>query len=402
MTTDDLDTVKTLTQNWFLQGKQFTNVDNVNPQSVNVQQVANNKKVEGHTALLPTGKLDQDAYSKLAEQQQQVITLIVNRLWQATGQPRIHETIKVTATINGINYTASSDTTINPWWTQYKPTNNISQEAKQQIPESLYSGQSVPRDGEPTIEQGETKPPAHYTDATLLSAMEHASKQLDDKELKAALDDDSVHSGGIGTPATRASIIDKLIKNRYAERKGNQILATSEGETLITIVAPSLKAVETTARMEQGLTAIAHMQLDQNQWLNQIHQQARQILPDAQQAFKPEYKKEEPEQESVGKCPVCGNPIIKTRGGFYKCSNNKSQKNTQGKWEHVEGSCTYGIWKKTIGNNGKKLTESLIKKTLSRQQPRVKNAFHSARTGKDYDMILIPDTKWGIEATFKK
>lgn len=238
--------------------------------------------------------------------------------------------------------------------------------------------------------------------ASLLSAMEHASKQLDDKSLKTALEDDSTHAAGLGTPATRAGIIDKIVKNRYAQRKGKRIQSTKQGQLLCRMLAPSLVSVETTARMEQGLTDIANGRLSEQDWLATIHQQTASMLCDAQKHFDSSLKQESASasQESFGACPVCGKPVVKTRTGFYKCSANKSQKNSQGKWEHVPGSCTYGIWKKTVGNNHKKLTDSLVRKTLAGQRPRVKNAFHSAKTGKDYDMILVPDAKWGIETQF--
>lgn len=397
ITTDDVAGLNKLLDSSFLQQSLF--VSKVDRTRAHASQVADNKKVEGHTALLPTLKLNQQTWNGLTEREQTVMRLIVARMWQATGEPRVHQTTKVETTIADVRYTASSDKTIDPGWTQYKPQG---EESRNSIPDSVVSGVSLPVSGASTLKEGHTQPPAAFTDASLLSAMEHASKQLDDKSLKTALEDDSTHAAGLGTPATRAGIIDKIVKNRYAQRKGKRIQSTKQGQLLCRMLAPSLVSVETTARMEQGLTDIANGRLSEQDWLATIHQQTASMLCDAQKHFDSSLKQESASasQESFGACPVCGKPVVKTRTGFYKCSANKSQKNSQGKWEHVPGSCTYGIWKKTVGNNHKKLTDSLVRKTLAGQRPRVKSVFHSAKTGKDYDMILVPDAKWGIETQF--
>lgn len=105
------------------------------------------------------------------------------------------------------------------------------------------------------MRKGETKPPKPFTEATLLAAMEHASRFVDDKDLKEALDDDESHSGGIGTPATRAEVIEKLIQSEYVKLKGKQLRSILTGRNLITVVSPELRNVEYTARMEQKTIA---------------------------------------------------------------------------------------------------------------------------------------------------
>lgn len=106
------------------------------------------------------------------------------------------------------------------------------------------------------MRKGETKPPKSFTEATLLAAMEHASRFVDDKDPKEALDDDESHSGGIGTPATRAEVIEKLIRSEYVERKGKQLRSTLTGRNLITVVSPAFRNVEYTARMERNLSQV--------------------------------------------------------------------------------------------------------------------------------------------------
>ncbi len=402
ITSDDETALKQLLEDPLLADPRLTGNIAGNPDAADASQVVDNGKVEGHTALLPTDKITVEKWEALADQERTVLGLIIRRTWQATGSPRIHESVKATAEIDGHRLTATQDTTIDPGWTAYKPGDGT--EGKQHIPDGLTDGQTVLVTGPAEKRHGETEPPKPYTDASLLSAMEHAGRLVQDKELRDAIDDDSVHSGGLGTPATRAGIIDKLIKRGYAERKGRQILSTEEGRIIVSIVAPGLKSVETTGRMEQGLTDIAEGRLSEDKWMDRIHKQAGSILTDAQSSFKPEYKTEEQnrmtENETFGPCPACGKPVIKTRNGYWKCSDNKSVKGPDGKWTPAPGACRYGIWKKTVGNNRKRLTNSLVRKTLNNEKPVVKAAFHSNRTGKDYDLILVPDQKWGIDGKF--
>lgn len=106
------------------------------------------------------------------------------------------------------------------------------------------------------MKRGETSPPKPYTEDGLLEAMQHAGRLIGDADLRAAIDDDSSHSGGLGTPATRASIIEKIIGRGYAERKGRAIVSTPDGEALVDLVDEGLKSPELTARWERALSLV--------------------------------------------------------------------------------------------------------------------------------------------------
>ena len=400
ITHDDASTLNQLLHDPLLADPRLTGTIAGDPAATNIGQTINDRKVEGHTALLPTSRLTAETWEKLPDSQKTIMRLIIRRMWEATGRPREHTSTKITATIGKTAYTATQDTTTAAGWATYKPTKKTGEDqAEQHIPDSLETGDVVLVQGTPSLAEGHTKPPRAYTDASLLSAMEHAGRLVDDQELRAAIDDDSIHSGGLGTPATRAAIIDKLVKNKYLARDGRKLTTTDEGRGLIQIVAPALKAIEATGRMEQGLSAIADGTAGEDEWLSTIHQQAQHILPDARAGYKPEYKQQEETAESFGPCPICGKPVIKTKSGYWKCSANRKKKQGD-KWVPIAGACTYGIWKKTIGNNKKRLTDSLVRKTLGGETPIVKGAFHSKRTGKDYDLVLVPDRKWGIDGQF--
>lgn len=181
------------------------------------------------------------------------------------------------------------------------------------------------------MRKGETKPPKPFTEATLLSAMEHASRFVDDKDLKEALDDDESHSGGIGTPATRAEVIEKLIQSEYVKLKGKQLRSILTGRNLITVVSPELRNVEYTARMEQKLSQVERGERSTLEVMNLfrkevagIPRQVGEIVRLNGDAIRP--RQQNPETESYGLWPKCGQPVIR-KGKFWQCSTNKRENN---------------------------------------------------------------------------
>ena len=180
------------------------------------------------------------------------------------------------------------------------------------------------------MRKGETKPPKPFTEATLLAAMEHASRFVDDKDLKEVLDDDESHSGGIGTPATRAEVIEKLIQSEYVKLKGKQLRSILTGRNLIAVVSPELRNVEYTARMEQKLSQVERGERSTLEVMNLfrkevagIPRQVGEIVRLNGDAIRP--RQQNPETESYGLWPKCGQPVIR-KGKFWQCSTNKREK----------------------------------------------------------------------------
>ena len=167
-------------------------------------------------------------------------------------------------------FTSRSDQPVSPGWhaiehaAPQEEQDDTDETAGNIIPVNLTDGvfiAPVPQDGA-TLSEGKTKPPKPFTEATLLAAMEHASRWVEAKELKAALEDDESHSGGIGTPATRANIIEQLVHSGYVDRKGKQLRSTEQGRSLIDVVATKLKDVALTAGMERRLSEVEHTHAD--------------------------------------------------------------------------------------------------------------------------------------------
>lgn len=288
VTTADLETLRGLTEgDRRVEG--FIDPD-VKPNQPRLELTVNDAKVAGHTAILPTMQADARALDELGEDERLVLTRVVRRMWEAVGEDYVHDTTMVIANID-------------PHWCEKHPDEGrflsegecrfISRSDQPRLPRMArhrarqtaggprrrqrHGWQHHPRQpchrgfnrSHPAWRgdavEGQTKPPKPFTEATLLAAMEHASRWVEDKELKAALDDDESHSGGIGTPATRADVIEKLIRTGYVARKGKQLRSTRQGQSLIDVIAPRLKDVALTADMERQLSQVEHNHADPTQ-----------------------------------------------------------------------------------------------------------------------------------------
>lgn len=365
-------------------------------------------KVQGHTAILPTRRLTYDVFQHdLTDMEREVIAVILTRMWAACAADRVHDTVKVDAVleerradggVERVELAASSDTTVEAGWTGIenpsKPDDG--KNPVNRIPGSLEKG-TLPQAGMPSLSEGVTAPPKPFTEATLLSAMEHASRFVADRDLKAALDDDTSHSGGIGTPATRAGILESLVKSGYLLRKGKQIRSTPAGRMLIGVAIDELKDVRLTAQWEQRLADIEDGKGDEAVFLDEIRAECaampRRVVELAGRDDLKRLAQQIGEQESFGPCPRCGKPVVKT-GSIWQCSSNKSVRDETGKWVLSEG-CGYKIFAEKFG---KKLTDSMVRRTLEGKRPKVSGL--KSKAGKTFDARLVPDRQYGIGLSF--
>lgn len=365
-------------------------------------------KVAGHTAILPTSRLTYDVFQHdLTDMERKIMTMILTRMWAACAADRVHDTVKVDAVleerragggVERVELAASSDTTVEAGWTGIENPSKPDDGKKpaNRIPESLEKG-TFPQAGMPSLSEGVTAPPKPFTEATLLSAMEHASRFVADRDLKAALDDDTSHSGGIGTPATRAGILESLVKSGYLLRKGKQIRSTPAGRMLIGVAIDELKDVRLTAQWEQRLADIEHGKGDEAAFLDEIRAECaampRRVVELVGRDDLKRLAQQIGERESFGPCPRCGRPVVKT-GNIWQCSSNKSVRDETGKWVLSEG-CGYKIFAEKFG---KKLTDSMVRRTLEGKRPKVSGL--KSKAGKTFDARLVPDRQYGIGLSF--
>ena len=404
ITHDDLETLHGLTQGTRL-------VDGfidpaAKPAEPRYALVVDDSKVAGHTAILPTRALNARELARFDDDQRKVITRVVRRMWEAIGPDRVHDVTKVTATHDGRMFTGRSDQTIESGWTLIEPApvksgvkdagdeDDADDQTADVIPVNLNEGVDLHPISPAQVVQGETKPPARFTDATLLAAMEHASRYVEDRGLKNALDDDESHSGGIGTPATRADIIEKLIKSGYMARRGRHLESTQTGRLLVGIVSPELKDIALTARMEQALSDVEHG-LSEPRQVMQTFRDLAHLIPEqaARDADPAVMAGSSKRREEYGPCPRCGQPVVRT-GHVWQCSTNRSEKQSDGGWTLTEG-CG---WKLFGTISGRKLTDANVKTLLGKGGIRLKG--FTSKNGKTFDATLVPDPDRGCRFDF--
>lgn len=420
ITHDDLDALRKLTNGDRLASGFLDPA--VRPAQPRLELTVNDAKVTGHTAILPTLQASGETLGQLGDDKRLVLTRVVRRMWEAVADDHVHDVTLVVANIDpdydeshpnllriseaDSRFTSCSDQTISLGWKGIEPTKTQEHDGGEDeedapagnlIPVNLATGANampMPRSGARLVE-GKIKPPKPYTEATLLAAMEHASRLLDDAGLKAALDDDESHSGGIGMPATRADVIEKLIRSAYVERKGKQLRSTEQGRNLINVVALRLKDVAFTAEMEQVLSDVEHGNADPTQTESRFRAFAAGIPADAQSTAEPELVQARRSRvtESFGPCPRCGQPVVKT-GKVWQCSTNKREKQPDGTWKDA-GGCGWKLFS-TIA--GKTLTDANARRFLADGRIRLKGFISKA--GRKFDAMLILDKEGGARFKF--
>jgi DNA topoisomerase-3 len=279
-------------------------------------RIVNDAKVGDHHAILPTGKRP----GELPPAQQKVFDAVLTRLVAAFYPVCVKEVTTVAGESNGVPFRARGARILDPGWTVLYPVRNDKKEEEQELPE-FRPGESGPH--EPFVKQGETTPPKPYTEAGLLGAMETAGKLVTDEALKEALKEK-----GLGTPATRAAIIETLLARGYVTREKKALVATDAGRYLIALVRDrGLKSAELTGEWEAKLREIERGRLDAGQFMAEIARYTGAIVRAADEAAV--------DATRLGECPRCGRPVIEGKRGFG-CSG----------WR--EG-CPFVLWKEYRG-----------------------------------------------------
>ena len=420
ITHDDLDTLRDLAKGpGRVDG--FVRMEDL-PSAPRFDLTVDDTKVSGHTAILPTRNVDRTVLDGLSGDERLTLVRVVRRMWEATADDYVHDTVQVIANLNPhwceshpdegcrlsegeCRFTSRSDQPVSLGWKAIEPAKadrgddadeEEASSARNVIPVNLSTGVSLRPVSESSVSEGRTKPPKPFTEATLLAAMEHASRYVEDKDLKAALDDDESHSGGIGTPATRADVIEKLVHAGYMERKGKQLHSTEAGRTLVDVVSPRLRDVSLTADMERSLGDVERGGAHADAVYEEFRGYARAIPADAAANVKAERVGQSGgKTESYGRCPRCGGNVVK-RGKTWTCSTNRNEKQADGTWKRTDG-CGYRVFP-TIA--GKTLTDAQVRKVLGGQAVLVKG--FTSKSGKKFDARLVADKERGVAFDFGK
>ena len=275
---------------------------------VPTKYIVNDAKVTDHHAIIPTEQYVD--LNKLTREERHIYDLVVRRFLAVLSSPFEYDEMQVTVTIGKHKfYTKGQAVKSAGWKALYDSSLNDEDDGdddvvSQQLP-ALSQGQPVFPKGV-RIVAGKTTPPSRYTEATLLSAMENPTGQVDDGSLKDALKT----AGGLGTPATRADIIEKLFDSFCVERRGKEIFPTSKGKQLIEIVPPDLKSAELTARWEQRLSLIAKGNADNKKFIEEMRSYAASLVSSVKSSDT-KYRHDNMTREV---CPECGKYLLEVNG----------------------------------------------------------------------------------------
>lgn len=275
------------------------------------KRVVNNAKITDHHAIIPTNMIGRLNDAELSESEKKIVLLVINRFLTALDKPYKYLETKYEFEVEGEIFKLVTKSPIELGWRQYT---NVKLEPFPQYTE----GDSVTISSA-EVRDCETKPPAHFTEASLLAVMEIIDRRIDDKELKSY-----VRERGLGTPATRAAIIEGLISAKYVERKKKQLYITEFGKKYVDALPDNVKSPELTAHWEQMLSDIEQGKCREEDFMNEIIKNVNDVIEnDEVTAAETSVDNTETEQPAeVGKCPWCGSPIREGKKAFY-CSNGE-------------------------------------------------------------------------------
>lgn len=345
----------------------------------NPEAVINDKKVTDHHAVIPTRNLRDADLSALPVGEKAVLELVAARLLCAVAEPHLYEETAATLVCAGQEFAAKGKTIQRPGWRRLdaayhaglKNAPEPEERPEEKTLPELSQGQSLPVSNA-SVKEGKTSPPKHFTEDTLLSAMENAGKE----DMP-----DTAERKGLGTPATRAGILEKLASTGFLERKKSkktvQLMPSRDARSLITVLPEQLQSPLLTAEWEYRLGEIERGELSPEEFLSGIYAMLRELAATYQVVKGTEYLFSPP-REAVGRCPRCGGEVTESQKGFF-CQSE---------------TCRFAIWKDSKWWSAKKKqpTKAIVAALLKDGRARLTGCY-SEKTGKTYDAdVLLEDT----------
>lgn len=343
------------------------------------KKLLNSKKVSDHHAIIPTEVLETTKLEELPEGEKKIMQLVAVRFMESIAEPAKYNITEGEVSCLGKFYSYKCKHFAELGW------RNVDRifESEVDIDEgedwfAFSPGEEITITGT-SVNSGKTTPPKSYTEDTLLSAMEKAGA----KDIP-----DEAERKGLGTPATRAGVIEKLVRIGFLERRGDKktkyLVPTHKGETLITVIPQSIQSASMTAEWEQKLLQIERSDYDADTFMSEIAQMVQslidtyKIVPDAEVLMHPVY-------DPIGKCPCCGSDVVEKSKGFF-CENN---------------SCKFALWKdnRFFDSLSKKITKQIATQLIQNGKARLKKC-RSIKTGKTYDATVVLTTSDNGQAQF--
>ena len=339
-----------------------------------VLALVNDKEVSDHHAILPTLELEKANVPGLPVGERNILLLVCCKLLCAAAEPFVYEAVTATFDCGGHTFTAKGKQVLSQGW---RAIQEVFRSSLKEKPEDEDAGGVLPAliEGqvfEPvtaSVTEHFTSPPRPYTEDSLLAAMENAGKEdiPEDAERR-----------GLGTPATRAAIIEKLVSGGFVERKGKNLIPTKAGVNLVTVLPELLTSPKLTADWEQRLNEVAKGQASPEDFMDGIEAMAAELVRKYSHISEDGQKLFQPEKETVGLCPRCGKPVYEGKKNFA-CSDR---------------ACQFVMWKndRFFEERGKTFTPKIAAALLKDGKAKIKG-LRSMKTGKTYDgTVLLADT----------
>lgn len=354
-----------------------------------IKRVINNAKVSDHHAILPTKEAVEKGIADLPADKKNLMMLICQQLVQATGEEYLYEQTDITVKCQEHDFKARGKIPVQMGFKEVekafkqlcvKAEPVEGKEKETSIPAGYEEGMRIfPVKAEKITHY--TSPPKPFNEDTLLAAMETAGNKEFDSETE---------KKGLGTPATRASIIEKLVSSGYAQRKGKQILPSTEGKELVKVMPEYLKSAVMTAEWENQLLMMEKGQITDTQFMGEITSLVRKILEVCREIPEEERRRFQTAREVIGKCPVCGCDVFEGKQNFY-CSNRQ---------------CDFALWKENrfLGSMEKNLDKKMARELLDKACTHVKGLYSKKKDMKfDADLLLtLEDGKPRFHLEFPK
>lgn len=351
-----------------------------------IERVTDGSKVTDHHAIIPTVEIARTDLASLPSGERDVLTLIAARLLCATSQAHKFEAVTASLDCAGYTFFAKGKTVLQDGWKEADRLYRMG--LKQKSEEKDNEDAALPELEEnqtfssvaASIREGKTSPPKHYTEDSLLAAMETAGAEdmPEDAERK-----------GLGTPATRAATLEKLVAVGFVERKKKQLLPTEKGVNLITVLPDNIKSPLLTAEWESRLKQVEHGEVSADVFMNGIADMNRELVkahtaPEEQ--FTKLFAAGRKDREAVGTCPRCGASVYEGQKGFF-CENR---------------DCAFALWKdnRFFSSKKKSITKTVAAALLKEGRISM-SGLYSEKTGKTYDAEVILDDTGGKYVNFK-
>ena len=347
-----------------------------------VAALVNDKEVSDHHALIPTLELEKADVPALPVGERNILLLVCCKLLCAAAEPFVYESVTATFDCGGHTFTAKGKQVLSQGWRAIQEVfrSSLKEKPEDEDAEGVLPALTEGQVFEPvsaSVTEHFTSPPKPYTEDTLLSAMENAGKEdiPEDAERR-----------GLGTPATRAAIIEKLVSGGFVERKGKNLIPTKAGVNLVTVLPELLTSPKLTADWEQRLNEVAKGQASPEDFMDGIEAMAAELVRKYSHISEDGQKLFQPEKETVGLCPRCGKPVYEGKKNFA-CSDR---------------ACQFVMWKndRFWTSRRKEMTRKMAADLLKKGRTSVKGMW-SEKKGSTYDAVVILDDTGGKYVNFK-